>query len=122
MDAIVKAEWVDRLRNGNIPQCRGELGNLIGERCCLGVLSDIAVAHNIIPSPGTFLHDSHLILSYAGETNYLPKDVRSWAGLDSMNPEIGELFDMSPGGYSLSTFNDSGFTFDQIADVIEYFL
>ena len=49
MKQEIAEKWVERLRSGKITQCTSVLGRVTGARCCLGVLSDLAVEEGIIP-------------------------------------------------------------------------
>ena len=123
MDPEIKKEWLEDLRSGKIPQGKGCLGKDTGERCCLGVLCDIAVEHKVI-KPAT-VDDYRGDLIYDECRSLLPQSVRDfgWPGgiLDSV--QIDEITDRGTGYIlSLADMNDKGFTFSQIADVIEYFL
>lgn len=61
------------------------------------------------------------------DVNYLPDEVKAWAGLDSNNPQVynpylkiseEERFD-SHKTHSVATLNDRGDTFKTIANAIE---
>lgn len=116
----VRDEWISDLRSGEIPQGDGALRK--GDnRCCLGVLCDQAVRKGVIPPP-TISHGE--TYEYAGESGLLPPKVAEWAGLDGEDVRIN--FD---GGYDrshegrvgtyLSSANDFGWSFAEIADEIE---
>jgi hypothetical protein len=45
--------------------------------------------------------------------SYLPSSVRKWAGVEGCNPHIND------GESTLVRLNDSGTTFNEIADLIE---
>jgi hypothetical protein len=113
MNPDVKAQWVAALRSGEYKQGRGRLGYHDGDddrMCCLGVLSHLAhqaeVCDQEVDEDGEF--------TYSGSINYLPYRVVDWAELDTHNP--GVLEDEN----NLANLNDAGFTFDQIADLIEW--
>lgn len=106
MDQEIKARWVERLRSGEIPQGHKALGAISGERCCLGVLCDIAVEDGIIEAPVSVAGYPYTIL-YAGYSGLPAPVVYRWSGLD--------------GGFAqdLAISNDNGATFEEIADLIE---
>jgi hypothetical protein len=108
MDPDIKAEWVRRLREDNIPQTtNGLLGDVNGRRCCLGVLCDIAVEHGVIPLP-----EGGSALVYGDKEKYvLPRVVAEWASIDC----TGRYYSTK----SLAIDNDNGMPFPKIADVIE---
>lgn len=121
MNSKVKAQWLAALRSGEYEQGGGALrqGNSF---CCLGVLCDLAAKQGVgnwIPSP-----DVHGFLTPGDgrASGALPPAVVQWAGLRSNVAHI-------PGGvrYAIGTresstlvlLNDNGYTFAQIADIIE---
>lgn len=131
MDPEVKAEWTKRLRSGKIAQGERRLGQRNGSRCCLGVLSDIAVERGIC-EVSVVLDGS---LEYDGEKGLPPRSVIKMAHPDLQeNKTLSRSFSFNifagtkrPGSdnwldsFSLAELNDVGFKFDQIADVIAYF-
>ncbi len=115
MNPEVKTKWVAALRSGDYEQGRTYLNNN-GKFCCLGVLSEIAVAEGIVDT-----REIYGIVSYGlngsargdggWESAGVTKPIREWANIES-NPRMGNNDAMS--------MNDSfGYTFDQIADEIE---
>lgn len=128
MKADIKARWVERLRSGQDEQGTGYLdytdNDDVTRKCCLGVLSAIAVEDGVIPEPDSYLYEGgphttiYSIYTYdAGHTSVLPPTVMEWAGITDCegmfnNPTIGH-------NETLAGLNDSGMTFVEIADVIE---
>lgn len=138
MNAEVKAKWVAALRSGEYHQGTGYLGSKIDQDengepvigyCCLGVLCEVAVAEGIIEPPEYDPISENL--TYSGyEHVELTPTVRDWAGLETLDPEVrtpegakDSAFHRQanqPGRTTLASLNDAdGFTFAQIADVIE---
>lgn len=138
MEPTIKAEWVAALRDPNAQQCKGLLGKVDGGRCCLGVLSDIAVKHGVIPPPREPKGDDEGGLIYGYEEDDRPdyseteliEMVASWAGLPMnaqsvMVPEADEPVPLAlvndgrngdePGHYPAVRAR----TFSEIADLIE---
>lgn len=120
MNADIKREWLAELRSGKIPQCRALLNDGEG-RCCLGVLCDIAVKHGVIEmhlEDGRHLYGTDTEFKEGQEKLfYLPDSVIAWAGLDTYDPWVkaaGATYRTR-----LSNLNDSGLTFERIADIIE---
>ena len=118
MDQEVKAEWVRRLRSGDYEQGRGFLRSkgLDGtpdRYCCLGVLCEMAEGVGLVErfDSGGEYYD------YGSErqTCGLPRPVREWSGVET------PLGDFLNDGQSvrLSSLNDSGLSFEEIAEVIE---
>jgi len=102
----VQKLWLEALRSGKYKQAVGQLreGNHF---CCLGVLCDLYGKEkgkkwkNVATHP-SFLNDLHL----------LPFQVIKWCGLKDYDP-------IGVGGKSLSTMNDRGKSFKEIADFID---
>lgn len=135
MNEEIKAQWLAALRSGGYTQGRGALitrkpGHTA--HCCLGVLCEIAADAGVIERsvgvrPGFLAEGSE----EGVQNGILPEAVRSWAGLTSqtgllpteVRVESGSAFD-EDGGYELyvelTELNDeAGFSFEDIADVIE---
>lgn len=115
MDLEVKKKWINALRSGDYEQGRNRLCSDEGF-CCLGVLCDISglgkweSAGDGAKAYVTPYDDYRQLYS-------LPASVRNWAGFETilMFPEVfvdGER-------RMLSTLNDEGRTFEQIAQLIE---
>lgn len=100
MDPEVKVEWLTELRSGNFEQ--GTLGHLCTENskgvkkyCCLGVLSEIAIRHEVISSPytptsaifSTDDQESHKVLEFDEQSEFLSERVAEWAGISSDTAE-----------------------------------
>lgn len=139
MNPEVKQEWIEELRSGKHEQTQGALQRLkplqgasnpeatkVG-KCCLGVLCDIAVKHGVIsPITGdpTLSEDRVYYLDEAEDRSgatfansaLLPNQVMKWAGLDSDNGTYQGDDDYT---HALTNKNDTGATFDEIADLIE---
>lgn len=145
MNPEVKALWVAKLREEGLPQTQGALNRVepyepaeedrsfdrpkpVG-MCCLGVLCEIAVEHGIterLPDPddeGRVAYLDHWTDPATGESfekreiAILPVPVREWAGLHIDNPDV--KVPTHTGTPSLALLNDEGYTFPQIADIIE---
>jgi hypothetical protein len=119
MKENVKQEWVTALRSGEYEQCNGILRytELNGRQsfCCLGVLTDLARKDglSVEADDGTFIHND--------EGGWLHPKVMDWAGLAEPDPVLREssLVISTSLPTSLSVLNDSGRTFEEIADYIE---
>lgn len=124
MDSEIKERWVAKLRSGGYTQGTGKL-NSDGKYCCLGVLCEIAVEDGIViktdavTDTGTGRYISKVDTSDY-EVSVLPFAVKNWAGLPDTNPEV-EFFnaDGFPEDMTLAELNDSGKTFEEIANLIE---
>ena len=122
MDKNVKDEWVKRLRSGDYKQGTGQLRNT-GENsyCCLGVLCEIAVEAGIVKVDTE--PDSNTAVYYDNDADRqdmtLPDTVQEWAGTNSPNPPVNERETVNGPRASLAELNDGGYTFEQIASIIE---
>jgi hypothetical protein len=120
MDNDIKERWVTALRSGEYRQGRGSLHPDADTYCCLGVLCSLhRLSREAIGTWGGS--------TYYGETNFLPKEVQAWSGIEARDPEVG--------GARLSLLNDGNVgetdegdvvirphTFAEIADLIEQHL
>src|SRR5690606_7791757 len=122
MNNEVKQEWVKRLRSGQYKQGRNSLRQ--GDSyCCLGVLCDLY-------SPQLWEQGPEGTFCYAGASGVLPSIVSEAYGI-SHDPMVATRdlpeklvnnpnFDTLSIKYcSLSELNDHGYTFEEIAEVIE---
>jgi len=103
---------MEALRSGEYQQTQGRLfraepadGYPAGY-CCLGVLTDLYCKAKGVTFDG-------VTRSNKGTLNL---SVKRWAGLNSFNPEV---FLFSGTRSSLAQLNDSGYTFAEIADIVE---
>jgi hypothetical protein len=110
MKTEIKEKWVAALRCDKFKQGKGFLrsdatGTL--QHCCLGVLTEIYCEET-----GISFKD---LTEGIGE-EYLPSEVRDWAGLNLINPEIM----VQEKRMSCSEANDTyELSFNQIAEAIE---
>ena len=145
MNEQVKKMWVDALRSGEYKQGQNVLHayNSVGEErfCCLGVLCDIAVKHNVVARSDEARRNFPSIdnlqtagFSYGWQSAMvdLPVEVIEWAGLPFCSDE-GDLDYFNHGDplvvatdewgevaeKNISTLNDSGWSFSDIAKIIE---
>lgn len=119
MNEAIKNQWVATLRSGKFPQGRGALAKADDNtHCCLGVLCEIVPGVEKVEREDL---SGISIFKLEGDEDsmYLPESVSNAAGLNgSGNPIIL----LPTGSTSLANLNDEGFTFKQIADIIDYFL
>lgn len=131
MDADIKAEWIADLRSGQYEQGRSALRR-DNRYCCLGVLCEVAVRHGVIPqpTPSTEYDADEIAYGIEGDrsSGVLPQVVAQWAGMPLVpgaeewnggpyadpNPSAGPEEDVR----SLASLNDTGVSFDRIADFI----
>jgi hypothetical protein len=100
MKKEIADKWVADLRSGP-KQGKNALGDDEKGYCCLGRLC-VVLNMDFMPV-SAFLSEEHMIA----------------AGMSSTMGNFGSPFDLYQD--HLASVNDSGLTFDQIADLIEYF-
>lgn len=133
-------KWLAALRSGEFKQTSGTLGrvraNTLAERehCCLGVACEMAE----LPSRETDLRDGARVAYQSPKGSFIslpPLDVALWLGLEIPSWFESEEFNLrldapreyqdrpgyALGEYTAAEMNDGGFTFEQIADLIQYF-
>lgn len=127
MNPEIKERWVKELRSGNYKQTKDCLKDDDGY-CCLGVLTDLAIQDGVI-DPWKVSSDTERSVYFIpsvdednpeetwDEESVLPPKVRDWAGLDLKNPHV--RLSESISSVPISDPNDNGYTFEQIADIIE---
>jgi hypothetical protein len=118
MNPEVKARWVAALRSGEYKQGAGQLRTAQQAFCCLGVLCDLYAKESELESWDSF--------ELGREGGDLPADeVCVWAGFptDEDGRYRSKQYDPQVliGGVAkpLSSHNDNGATFAQIAQAIE---
>jgi len=119
----VKEKWLAALRSGEYPQSAHALRSNEGY-CCLGVLCDLYRLEN----PSRWVEDHDDLGTAAVEWDpkravsivVPPMVVMRWAGLSEQNPCVNLEDDEGEERVTdLANLNDSGLTFEQLADVIE---
>lgn len=120
MDQVIKQRWLTALRSGEYPQITGVLHNDEGF-CCLGVLSELAHKDGVVTRTRT--NDDYYAYGSEKAAGVLPAEVINWAGLEEPVPVVLLTLRQDAGDevvYGLADLNDGeGWTFDEIADVIE---
>lgn len=106
---------VAALRSGEYRQGQSVLHNNLDDSfCCLGVACDIYMKEN----GGRWLYneDYYNGLEYLNQWKHLPNLVQKWLGFAT---PTGDYYQDDDYLSSLVELNDSGKSFDEIADVIE---
>lgn len=104
--------WVDGLRSGRFKQGVWALES-DGRQCCLGVACRL-----FIEDGGDLnVNEAYGITIFSGCQAVLPEDVQNWLGLATNNGHTVQPVDTHYS--SLMHLNDNGYSFDQIADIIE---
>jgi hypothetical protein len=108
---------VEALRSGQYKQGKERLHRVSPEGhhtwCCLGVACDVAIKSGLSVTTefDAFPHEGDNVITYDGRVMFLPLSVWGWYGFDNRDPHAGD--------YSLTWWNDNGFSFEKIADEIE---
>ncbi len=129
MDKDVRDKWVAALRSGTYKQGIEGLARVENDEarfCCLGVLCDIydrEIGNNgwTDRGDGRMAHTDRRGIS---RIDYLPPDVYKWAGLREPNPVVNTDLAQEYAHYNqesrpLASLNDSGISFEAIANLIE---
>ena len=137
MKGEVVEKWVSALRNGKFNQTSHVLnrieendGTVQESFCCLGVLCKLYEEET-----GELNHEIDLVKTvgkkqcmarkYDGEAHLLPPAVLQWAGMNDCLGDLSEapveLLDRIKNTYvsRLVELNDTGATFEELADIIE---
>ena len=111
MNEQVKQKWLSALRSGDYQQTQLKLHTEDGF-CCLGVLCDLyGKEHNV--EWDLVEDEDHNYYMFQNQPASLPLSVMEWAGTGRHNPYIGSQ------SFTLAEFNDNGYAFNEIADLIE---
>lgn len=115
MNELVKPLWLNALRSDEFTQGAGVLHSNDDTYCCLGVLCELYMRHS--EENIDWRYDNHRAQYYLfGEEELLPVKVMEWAGIEDNSGTIN-LSDMTY--TTLAELNDSGYTFAELADLIE---
>jgi hypothetical protein len=109
MNPQIKQKWVSALRSGEYQQTQRRLHDENGF-CCLGVLCDLYRKENQLEWEHSSYKDVYM---FQDTVAFLPLSVIEWSDIADSNPPVND------GDSSLANLNDTGFTFNEIADVIE---
>jgi hypothetical protein len=119
MNAELKAKWIAALRSGDYKQGRSRLATVDGGYCCLGVLCEV------LELPKKRVEGGY---EFAGLSCVLSYSITEPLGIDSIGsfePDEGDERAMGVRtgevcqAASLAMLNDSGYSFAEIADMIE---
>jgi uncharacterized protein YeaC (DUF1315 family) len=127
MNPEIKQKWVDALLSGKYDQGSEKLRSRQGY-CCLGVLCDLyAQEQNIEWKFNGEYEESPLPMDYwyfDGEGEFLPESVREWAGFSLHSPQVRievteEYEDDWVYHDEIANLNDTGYTFNDLAKMIQ---
>lgn len=122
MNPEVKAKWLAALRSGEYQQTTWQLKSDCGSAyCCLGVATDLFRKET---GEGEWIEEYGMAkfkIHDVSEAGVLSPVVRQWAGLPDYNPSVRLPSEAVGESYitSVAELNDNGYTFAQIADLIE---
>jgi hypothetical protein len=138
MDQTIKNKWISSLRSGKYKQARGFLRDEENKFCCLGVLCQMYIEEtgkaewkfndDKKADAMSFYQVKFLDDNWVQETQLLPPQVMQWAGLKSADPTflsekqaaLRDTEHLIEGPMELSDANDSGESFIDIADRLEF--
>lgn len=112
-----RKRWVELLRSGKYEQLKGYLATEDGtKRCCLGVACDPVVTGIDLKWETYPTHTAGKVRNYEEVDNAtLPRRVQAALGIDGDLPVVWS----HDGTRGLSSLNDTGTPFPEIADLIE---
>lgn len=136
MSPELKAKWVKALRSGEFEQARSKLHRKIDGQdsyCCIGVLCTLVPGLNVTRSLPIYYegsdraftvkyNDENSFIPIAVATAIFPKEIYT----NDMQFDIAyskpddPYFENHRRDYWITQLNDGGFTFAQIADLINY--
>lgn len=126
MKKEVLSKWIEALRSGDYTRGEGYLCRTDDDgdelHCCLGVLCELAIKDGVKITKA-YRDEDETIVSFNDYQDFLPEEVATWAGLPHKNPSVEHL---SGGDFEdfeltepLSDLNDQGYSFQQIAEILE---
>ena len=121
--------WIETLRTTDLPQGQKMLRTSEGEFCCLGIACTIAPDGNrwldgeLLPVPvAEWLGLRHLWHSEDYTWEMLRDDYSQFDLVVDYPLDVYPVGDRARNmAHTVASYNDAGFTFPQIADMIEYF-
>lgn len=126
MKDSVKKQWVTALRSDKFIQTPKHL-KTDDSYCCLGVLCELHSRET--GKSGWSYNTTEETFEYLGVSYVLPAEVSEWAGfLDPNDPQntvpgySNPLINVDGKEMTLAVLNDDGYTFNQIAQLIETYL
>lgn len=130
MNQEFKKEWIDALRSGKYEQGKNQLVDN-GKYCCLGVACDLLADKGIVYQKdecfygNTSRHDYSMYELPASASRYMEvsgSDPMFEMDKENMKQSLPKHIKEGTGSYewvTLALLNDSDYSFDEIADIIE---
>lgn len=118
-----EAKLVAALRSGEFTQGTGHLRPADDKYCCLGVACELY--RREFPTSAEWDEDydpaKFMMLDDSDDDSdtSLPDEVRQWLGWTSTDGEVANNHDLGTQESSLAGINDAGYTFEEIAQLIE---
>jgi len=121
-----RRQWIEALRSGNYKQGTGTLR--AGDNyCCLGVACEVSELGKWVPlnadenEEKPILADTYLYLvdGEIAHGGYLPEKVMDWLGVSNNGVYVKGVYSNDNFHETLIVFNDGGYSFGIIADMIE---
>lgn len=133
MIPYIKQLWVEALRSGNYKRGDERLSFIedgVKCFCALGVLCDLAVREGVeveVTVDGEGWGERYKFVKYDGEVGVLPLSVMEWAEVPVSSPVVSvtqtvegdELGVDDTRMWDIGDMNDSGYTWEVIAEAIE---
>lgn len=126
-----RKQWIAELRSGKRDQGFGRLKTRKPHEkpkfCCLGVATELSGVKSAATDLRIGTDNSEVVYGYGieGNTGLLPPTTQKWLGISKDNPGINIYYPARDDGayfFRLANLNDYlHLTFDQIADLAEYF-
>lgn len=112
MKKEIADKWAAALRSGEYKQTTSAL-NRMDSFCCLGVLCEVVIKDGLVLDK--VRPDGYMRTAYGRDASkdYLPREVVVYSGMKTHNG----AWPSEKGG--LAVLNDSGVSFQEIADIIE---
>ena len=112
-------EWVAALRDGEFDQTKHMLHDQRGY-CCLGVACEIFAEVLNLKVETVQRRGEGFEVYYDFQSTVLPEKVADFLGLKTSEGSFSEIrIEGAKRGDTLTSINDSGATFSQIADILE---
>lgn len=121
MNQEIKTKWIEALRSGEYVQTKNALKNQNGF-CCLGVLCDIYAKSTETGAEWIPSKNCETEFTFLDRIGTPPTVVQNWSEMNSRTGYLSGIENRSGITEELTVLNDFGFTFNQIADVIQYAL
>lgn len=132
MKTEIREEWIRRLRSGDYKQGQGRLTAVLNdgttEHCCWGVLCEMGVEAGVVKplamnTGGGLKYSAYVAYGERMREGLPPVEVLEWSEMlqGYVESDYLPIKNRINNRVTLSEVNDSGTSFNQIADLIDYF-